>query len=158
MLINQGQQKNPAVTCNYPDTPHLFEWSVWKIPVYLWNTTHRRHSKSPPPCSHPPPPPPVFSHPSPLARLHTSPASFPLSCWVTGWRTPGTILMYRQKDGRTDGWLGQRKGGFATPPLCCCDIERPPSPVITVVANRLQLLSATSCVWIALMHFFYCIS
>lgn len=109
MLTTRDNKKDPAVPCNYPDTHHLLEWSVWKIPVYLWNTTHRRHSKSPPPCPHPLPPPPEFSHPSPLTRLLTSPASSPLSCWVTGWRTPGTILMYRQKDGRMDGWLGQRR-------------------------------------------------
>lgn len=97
------------------------------------------------------------------ALFHSSRASSflltwrsPLHCLGTASHPPSWCLDTRM-DRCVDGWQGQRRGGFAAPPLRLCDIERPPTPVITVLANRLPLHSATSHVWTALSLTLFCI-
>ena len=80
----------------------------------------------------------------------------PLHCLCTASHPPSWCLD-TQMDRCVDGWQGQRRGGFAAPPLRLCDIERPPTPVITALANRLPLHSATSHVWIALSLTVFCV-
>lgn len=64
--------------------------------------------------------------------------SLPCDVWTDRWE---------------DGQQGQRKGGFAAPPRHCYDIERPPTTVNAMQANRLLLDSASSHKWIALYFF-----
>ncbi|CAB1413223.1 unnamed protein product [Pleuronectes platessa] len=58
---------------------------------------------------------------------------------------PNTSLFVQR---RTDGWMDGRykgEGGFATPPLCCYDIERPPTPVIAVFGIKVNCDQVHGC-------------